>query len=113
MKLHFGDVASARPLFEESLRGSSDAGDAYVMPYSLMGMGSLALAEGDAERGARLLAAAKAAFDKGGFAIDPGSEEEFEQGVADARTALGTRFDEVWAAGSGMSTDEAVEVALG
>jgi hypothetical protein len=99
MKLHLGEAAAARPLFEESLRLSRGAGDAYVVPYSLMGMGSLALAEGDAERGTRLLAAAKAAFDAGGFAIDPGSDEEFEQGLRDARGALGDRFDEVWAAG--------------
>ena len=97
MKLHLGDVAGARPLFEESLRVSR--GNAYVLPYSLMGMGSLALAEGEAERGTRLLAAAKAAFDAGGFAIDPGSDEEYDKGVADARAALHDRFDEVWAAG--------------
>jgi tetratricopeptide (TPR) repeat protein len=97
MKLHLGDVAGARPLFEESLRVSR--GNAYVLPYSLMGLGSLALAEGDAERGTQFLAAAKAAFDAGGFAIDPGSDAEFEQGVADARAALGDRFEEVWAAG--------------
>jgi tetratricopeptide (TPR) repeat protein len=108
MKLHLDDVSAARPLFEESLRVSSRTEDAYLLPYSLTGMGSLALAEGEAERGAKLLAAAKAAFDAGGFAIDPGSDEEFEQGVADARTALGDRFDDVWGAGSALSTDAAV-----
>ena len=113
MKLHLGDVAAAAPLFEESLRVSSGGGDAYVLPYSLMGMGSLALAEGDAERGARLLAAAKAAFDASGFAIDPGSDEEFEQGVADARTALGEHFDAAWQAGSALTPDLAVAEALG
>jgi tetratricopeptide (TPR) repeat protein len=103
MKLHLGDAAAARPLFEESLRVSR--GNANVRPYSLMGMGSLALAEGDAELGARLLAAAKAAFDEGGFAIDPGSDEEFEQGVAAARAALGDRFEEVWANGDEHGSD--------
>ena len=112
MKLHLGDASGAAPLFEESLRVSSGAGDAYVLPYSLMGMGSLALAQGDPELGARLLAAAKAGFDAGGFAIDPGSDEEFEQGVADARAALGERFEEVWKAGAALGTDDAVAQAL-
>ena len=113
MKLHVGDVAAGVPLFEESVRVSSDAGDAYVLPYSLMGMGSLALAQGDPERGTRLLAAAKVAFDASGFAIDPGSDEEFEQGVADARAALGERFEATWKAGAALSADQAVAFALG
>jgi hypothetical protein len=113
MTLHLGEVERAAPLFEESLRLSSGAGDAYVLSYSLMGMGSLALAQGNAERGARLLAAAKAAFDAGGFAIDPGSDEEFEQGIVDARAALGDRFEAVWDAGYALRRDAGVNEALG
>jgi hypothetical protein len=110
MKLHLCDAAAARPLFEESLRVSH--GNAYVFPYSLMGMGSLALAGGDPERGTRLLAAAKAAFDASGFAIDPGSDEEFEQGVAEARSALGDRFEEVWAAGYQQGSDQGSDLPV-
>jgi hypothetical protein len=83
-----------------------------VFPHSLMGMGSLALAGGDPERGTRLLAAAKAAFDASGFAIDPGSDEEFEQGVAEARSALGDRFEEVWAAGYQQGSDQGSDLPV-
>jgi len=73
-----------------------------------MGAGSSALLRRDPQEAARLVAAAMAAFDRTGAAIDPGSAEEYEAAVAE----LGDRFEAAWAEGSKLSLPEAVERAL-
>ena len=69
-----------------------------------MGAASSALLRGERAEAARLLAAAKAAFDRAGASIDPGSAEEYEE----ARAGLGGDFATEWAEGSELSLAEAV-----
>jgi tetratricopeptide (TPR) repeat protein len=111
--LHLGQTERAVERFRKSLEIGAELKDDYLLPYCLLGAGSSALLRGDAAEGATRLAAAKAAFDATGAAIDPGSAEEYEAAVADARRRLGDAFDAVWAEGSRLSLSQAVERALG
>jgi tetratricopeptide (TPR) repeat protein len=102
--LHLGKREPAIERWGQSLEIAAELGDEYLLPYCVMAAGSSALAHGDTEEGARLLAAAKAAFDRTGAAIDPGSAEEYEGAVA----SLGHDYEAAWAEGSELSLAEAV-----
>jgi tetratricopeptide (TPR) repeat protein len=71
--LHRGDTELAVERFGQSLEIGAELDDDYLLPYCLLGAGSSALARGDHGEAARLLAAAKATFDRAGAAIDPRS----------------------------------------
>jgi tetratricopeptide (TPR) repeat protein len=101
---HLGKRELAIERFRESLEIAAELDDDYLLPYCVMGAASSALARGDPDEGARLLAAAKAAFDRRGAAIDPGSAEEYEAAVA----SLGHDYEAAWAEGSELSLAEAV-----
>jgi tetratricopeptide (TPR) repeat protein len=102
--LHLGKADLAIERFAQSLELAADLKDEYLLPYCVMGAASSAFARGDTEEGARLLAAVKAAFDRTGAAIDPGSAEEYEAAVA----SIGHDYESAWAEGSKLSLDEAV-----
>jgi tetratricopeptide (TPR) repeat protein len=99
-----GNAELARKRFRESLEIAAELEDEYLLPYCVIGAASSAFLRGDTDEGARLLAAAKAAFDRTGAAIDPGSAEEYEAMVAH----LGHDYEAAWAEGSQLSLDEAV-----
>jgi tetratricopeptide (TPR) repeat protein len=101
---HLGERELAIERFGQSLEIGAELGDEYLLPYCVMGAASSAFARGDTEEGAWLLAAAKAAFDRAGAAIDPGSAEEYESAVAH----LGHDYESARAEGSRLSLDEAV-----
>ncbi len=106
--LHLGDGQLAIDRFRQSLEIATELDDDYLLPYCVMGAGTSALLRGDPEEAARLLAAAKAAFDRMGAAIDPGSAEEYEAAVEE----LGDRFEAAWAEGSRLTLAKAAERAL-
>jgi tetratricopeptide (TPR) repeat protein len=101
--LHLGHTDQAVERFRESLEIGAELNDDYLLPYCVMGAASSALLRGDRADAARLLAAAKAAFDRAGAAIDPGSAEEYEE----ARSQVAD-LEAEWAGGSRLSLAEAV-----
>jgi hypothetical protein len=69
--------------------------------------------EADAAGATRLLAALKATADQDGHELDPRIEGPvFEEAVRSARDRLGQRFEAEWAAGSDLTLEEALELAL-
>jgi Tfp pilus assembly protein PilF len=106
--LHLGKTDQAVERFRENLELGAELNDDYLLPYCVMGAASSALLRGDRAEAARLLAAAKAAFDHAGATIDPGSAEEYEE----THAALGGELEAEWAEGSKLSLPEAVERAL-
>jgi hypothetical protein len=69
--------------------------------------------EADAAGATRLLAALKATADQHEHELDPRIEGPvFEEAVRSARDHLGQRFEAEWAAGSGLTLEEAFELAL-
>jgi tetratricopeptide (TPR) repeat protein len=104
--LHRGETALAIERFQESLEIAAELDDDYLLPYAVMGAASSALARGHREEAARLLGAAKAAFDRTGAAIDPGSAEEYEAAAAELEG-----FQAAIAEGSRLSLAEAASRA--
>ena len=58
-------------MFELALHGVRRFGLASMLPYCVLDFGVLAIAQGALERGAVLVAAAKAAFERAGTSLDP------------------------------------------
>src|SRR5439155_1157809 len=125
-----GDDRNARRLFDEALAVARRVGDTAQEARALNSLARVALRGRDPARVQELAREAWRLYehvgDRPGVATSrhmtaaatrmkgdhAGSDEEFEQGMADARAALGERFEEVWKAGAAMGTDDAVAQAL-
>jgi tetratricopeptide (TPR) repeat protein len=109
-----GDEDLACALLAESLALAHQIADQNVIAWCLAGLGLVAIAQGRAERAARLLGAAKAPFDATGSLTDPFDRAEFDRSTAAARAQLGEEaFAAAWAAGRAMTLEQAIEEALG
>ena len=86
--------------------------DASLLPVALLGQAGI-LARRDPERALRVLAAASAIRARVGGRFQPVFRARADKVRADAAAGLGTRFDDVWAAGGKLGLDEAVALAFG
>jgi hypothetical protein len=112
VELHERHLDEATALWHESLRRAFDAHDLYLLPYTVMGLGEVAVAAGRYRRGAQLLGAATAIFASTGQVIDPADAAVYEGSVQQTREALGEQFSAHWHRGGDLSVEEAVGVAL-
>jgi tetratricopeptide (TPR) repeat protein len=125
------DYAAARTYHEQSLEIAQEIGDRQGIAYSLEGVaelaGKLALEalttedtaisqermRTDLWRAARLWGAAKALREQIGAPLSPQDQERQDQVVAEARERLGgAEWEAAWNAGSKMTIEEAVTLAL-
>ncbi|MCW3095411.1 MAG: transcriptional regulator, LuxR family [Chthonomonadaceae bacterium] len=110
-----GDFVSARSLGEESLSISRALRlqDGIAMLLDLFA--ELALVEGDVFIAARLWGAAESLREKLGGSLWHGAQRRHDASVAASRAALGDdhRFDAAWQEGRIMTTEQAIEYALG
>ncbi len=110
------DYKKARVLFAEGLGVSGGIEDESHIFYGLHGLAAIAASEGEEARAARLWGAAEALRETVEvathiYAPDPTLHQSQ---INAARSALGeTTFEAVWAEGRAMSSEEAVEYALG
>jgi len=114
VELHCGNVADAERMFRMALDGAQRTGAMFLLPYCVLDFGILAVAQGDLERGAVLVTAAKASFDAAGVALDPDDDAEYQSVVQ----TLHDRFDaDRWASlathGQALSLEDAVALAGG
>ena len=108
-----GDLATAGERYRECLRLQRAIGERLYLSFALDECAKLAVAEGAAERAARLAGAAEAVRMSLGAAQPPDLAEELERHLAPVRAALGeAAFAASWAAGRGMALDDAVDLAL-
>jgi tetratricopeptide (TPR) repeat protein len=89
VELHSGDLVAAERMFRLALDGARRSRLAFLLPYCVLDFAVLAIAQDAPERGAVLAAAAKAAFDASGVALDPDDALDYESAI---RT-LGERLD--------------------
>lgn len=75
-------------------------------------MAAVALAQERPKRAARLLGAAAALRETIGYPVRPARRADYDRLAAAVRTALGEGAAEGWAAGQGMTMEQAVEYAL-
>jgi len=114
---YLGSIAAAEERYDEArslllkaVRGALAEGARNATIPCFDAFAAIALAEGDSERSARLLAAAARLREEAGDVV-------FDRSLVDrtgaaARERLGTRFDAEWEAGWALSFDEAVDLAL-
>ncbi len=112
--LREGDLVGARDSLQHALRHFYEASDAAGIALLLDDLHSLAAAEGDLERGARLRGAARRLTSATGAELAQFVDEQFEQ---QARPHVATMLDtdaveRLGAEGAAMTLDEAVAYAL-
>lgn len=113
--LGLGDYETCVEHFSNSLTLTKEVGDRQGIGWSLTGFAEVELVRHHPLRAARLLGAAEALLQSLGIppaehAID---REMYLHTVSATREMLGeTRFDEEWAGGRTMSTDQAISYAL-
>jgi len=107
-----GEDEPARPILKEALRTAVDLQSLALAVEALVAVGSVRV-ETDPGAAARLLAAAWTIGDEGGHPFDPRLHGRVpEQAERRARERLGERFEREWEAGSGLTLEEAVVLAL-
>ena len=109
--LGLGDLPRAADLFRQSLKIHFE-GKAYRdIAYALHGLATVALAEGQAPRAARLLGGAQRLYEQ--YVPVPARRRQLEASVARSRAALDpSAFSAAWRAGQAMSLEQVVAEGL-
>jgi predicted ATPase/class 3 adenylate cyclase len=107
-----GRHAEARPLLEGALANAVDLASPGSIVQALVLLAAVRM-EVDAAAATRLLAAVRTFADEKRRELDPRYEGDvFETTERSARERLGQQFDGEWEAGSGLTLDETVALAL-
>ena len=107
-----GECDPARPILEEALRTAVDLQSEGLAVEALIAVGSLRV-QTEPSAAARLLSAAWAIGEEGGQTLDPRLRGLVaETAERQARERLGERFEREWEAGSDLTLEEAVALAL-
>jgi hypothetical protein len=105
--------ARALEYYRESIELACTIGYLPFVHYCLWRIAEIALAGGDAREAATLLGVVAGFVERLGSSFNPDEEEQFHAAIRHAREALGNdMFDAAWAAGGGLSLDQAVELSL-
>jgi tetratricopeptide (TPR) repeat protein len=88
VELHAGDLARAKELFAQAEAEAQARGYEGLLPYLVLDRGIVAVEEGHAELGLRLLGAGQAAFETKGEKIDPDDQAEVDRALEKARSSL-------------------------
>ena len=109
-----GELAASKPLFAEALRIAQQIDDRVQLAYLLDALGCHAAGSGQARLAAQLLGAADTVRTGTGASVMPFLAPLTGQARASANAALGaSRFEAEFKAGSRLSRDAAVRLALG
>jgi tetratricopeptide (TPR) repeat protein len=112
MLLDQGNAAAAGECDRESLTAFGHVGDRYGTARALESLARVAAARGEAERAARLYAAAAALRDVLGAPVPPVDRADFCARVAAVRACLGEEaFAAAWKEGRAMEMGEAIAYA--
>jgi non-specific serine/threonine protein kinase len=110
-----GHYVQATALLEELMHLSREVDDKLTNMYSFFGLACVADSEGHTARAARLWGISEAILETAGLQLPPSTHSvmKYESRLVRARSALGeAAFEEAWAQGKAMTSQEAVEYAL-
>jgi non-specific serine/threonine protein kinase len=108
-----GDTRRARALYAESLTLQRDLGNKQGIGECLAGLAGAAAETGQPERAARILAASAALLQTIGVPLAPVDQAALTRDMDTVRDRLGAvAWNAAWTAGSALSTDEAITLAL-
>ncbi len=108
---HKGNFEEAHSLFLESLDDFRKLGNHRGIAECLAGLAGLAAEEGKNEWAAPLLSAAESQLKALDGAWWPADRVEIERAMDRMQSALGDRYDDLWAQGRSMSVEEAIAYA--
>jgi predicted ATPase/class 3 adenylate cyclase len=112
--LYAGDCEEAEARYRESLRAALPLGDAIETSFEVQGVAMAAAGLGDDRRALILAGAAQALWESLGMHFSvPFWDALLERYIGGARERLGAEADAVWADGSALAFEDAVELALG
>lgn len=111
--LRLGDPARAAALFTESLRLHQAMDNGRGVCLCLAGLAGVAATTGQPERAARLLGAVSVHLTPmGAHLMGPADQAEYDHHLATVRAAFSTQaFEQAWAAGCGLTFEQAVALA--
>ena len=108
-----GELEEAEPIYRDTLHSWLHAGNRGAIANQLESFGFIATDRGDLARGVRLLAAAEAIRAAASSPMLPFERHEYERCLDRLREGLSpSAYQAEWAAGRGLTVDEAVEFAL-
>jgi predicted ATPase/DNA-binding SARP family transcriptional activator/DNA-binding CsgD family transcriptional regulator len=114
-ELSRGACDRTEALLTEVLHLLQGRGDKVAFIYGLMGLGGVAASRGLSDRAARLWGASEALREAEGITLSPFTRAnyDYEGDIATARAGLDEQsFTAAWAAGRGMTTEQATAYAL-
>jgi DNA-binding CsgD family transcriptional regulator len=111
IKLATDDSRSAEADLRVGLGAAASAEVFFPIPDALECLAQLASAAESRHEAARLLGAADALRQRMGAVRLPVFDDEYDAVVSGIRDAIGADFDEAWAEGAALSTDEAIAYA--
>lgn len=112
LALEQGDMASALGYLHGALRLARETRSAYLMLAGLLSAARFESHRGDPAAAVRLYAAARAGYEAAGLQPDPGDEDGLESLISDARTMLGAAYERLWAEGTALTAEAAVDEEL-
>ena len=108
-----GDYVASRAFIIKSLVIHQGEGNKWGISGCFSYQAYLMIAQGQAERGARMLGAVEAMYENMGAQIFADEQDEYDHNIATASTLLGKEaFAEAWAEGRAMSWEQAIAYAL-
>ena len=108
-----GDLTGAMTRYAESVKLAQEHGDRLFLAAALCGVASVAVAQGQSDRAARLYGAASAMREQIGASIEGWERPAQERGEAAVRAALSPEaFATAWAVGETLSLEDVIAEAL-
>ncbi len=107
-----GDVPRAWQRLAESVALQREIGNKQGIGECLAALAGVAADSGSVQRAARILAASVALLDAIGVPLAPADQVILSRDLDAVRSRLGAAWDPAWTAGSALSTDEAIALAL-
>src|SRR5262249_15301614 len=113
LALDTGDYAGARYYFETFLSERCEIGERWGVLWALQGLGTLALAEGEPERAARLWGASLVVRESIPHPLSEADRAYYETRRNALRQALGEgALDAAWEEGRALTLEQAIAYAL-
>jgi non-specific serine/threonine protein kinase len=113
LAVHHGDLGEADSYYRESVVWYENHAHTLGQVECLVGFAALAVARGDAAKGARLLGAVDAALTALGVKLYPGDSYERERALHALHASLSEdAFASAWAEGQAMALEQAIHYAL-
>ncbi len=109
-----GEYARALEYYRETIAAFRDIGQVGAVAHQLECFGFIALARQENERALTLFAAADRLREKSATPMTPDEQRYFDEQLAQLRQQLDPgRFGSVWAQGSALTMEQAIQLALG